>query len=447
MGRRTPNARVPGQAFWWYNSAEMDRDTLLQHVRAALGLLYQEPLLHMHPLAELLVPQASADARGAALKRVLLEAMQQLRPPHATAYHSPAWRRYRSLFQHYLEGKSFEEIAEEQGISSRQARRDHHEAIEVLGDILWAQYCRARETSLSGPGRTGTEPATAGLSGSNHLLEAELRRLDAYPTEEPTSFEETLQSATQVVRRLAEVIGTTLELALPEALPPVAANRTVLRQALLSLLSYAVEPCPGGRVTVTAASAPHGVDLHIVASDWRGPPPASPDESERLAVSRRLLEAQGGALEMRVSNATCVSFRLSLPAKELPTVLVVDDNPDVPRLFQRYLGSASYRLLQATTAQTALRLAREARPRVITLDLMMPSQDGWELLQVLKRDRETAKIPVVVCSVLQERALAMALGASHFLPKPITQAALLAVLEQCCAGPPAGPPGSSGDTA
>lgn len=422
----------------------MKREELPQHVRDALGHLYQEPLLQIHPLAELLAPGAPTSARGPALKRLLLDALQQLRPLHTETYHSPPWRRYRSLVRHYLEGKSLEEIAEEQGISSRQARRDHHEAIGALAEIVWAQYRGLWDES--GPPTAAAEPGrSAPVATGDSALDADLRLLVSTETadEGPTRLEGVVERVLDLVGGLAEQVGTGLELKLPKALPPLAASEGPIRQALLSLMSYAVEYCPGGRIAVSAEAVPHGVHLDVVAGGWQGPPPTSLDESERLAMCRRLLELQGDGLELMRAGGRAIAFRLSLLARDAPTVLVVDDNPDVVRLFQRFVEPAGYRLVQATSAQSALRLIAEAPPEIITLDLMMPSHDGWELLQAIRRDPRTRGIPIVVCSVLHERALAMALGASSFLPKPVTQEALLATLEQCR---PARPPGSRGST-
>ena len=76
-----------------------------------------------------------------------------------------------------------------------------------------------------------------------------------------------------------------------------------------------------------------------------------------------------------------------------------------------------------------LRLARHLRPLAIVLDLMMPGQDGWEILQNLKADAATADIPVIVCSVLAQESLAQALGADAYLRKPVSREQLLVVLD------------------
>src|SRR6185503_4445565 len=91
---------------------------------------------------------------------------------------------------------------------------------------------------------------------------------------------------------------------------------------------------------------------------------------------------------------------IALPSAAPTTVLVVDDNPDVRRLFRRYLGGGLYRVLEAEAGAEAVRIAAEGGTDVVTLDVMMPSQDGWETLQTLRNRPETKEIPVLVCSVL-----------------------------------------------
>jgi CheY-like chemotaxis protein len=126
---------------------------------------------------------------------------------------------------------------------------------------------------------------------------------------------------------------------------------------------------------------------------------------------------------------------LALPAVQLATVLLVDDNPDTLRLFRRYLAGGSFRPIEAADGRQAIALARQARPRAIVLDVMLPSQDGWEILQSLRSDLVTQGIPVVMCSVLRQSDLALALGASAYLSKPITRDALLLTLRRVLARP------------
>jgi CheY-like chemotaxis protein len=147
-----------------------------------------------------------------------------------------------------------------------------------------------------------------------------------------------------------------------------------------------------------------------------------------ILAGRQLLEMHGGEIEVS-GVPSRPELLVRLPVGWEATILVVDDNPDIVQLFQRFIGRG-YRLVQATIADEALRLAREIRPDVVTLDVMMPGVDGWEILEELKSDPETRHIPVVVCSVLREGTLALSLGAAAFVAKPINQQALRAALEQ-----------------
>ena len=110
------------------------------------------------------------------------------------------------------------------------------------------------------------------------------------------------------------------------------------------------------------------------------------------------------------------------------TILVVDDDPDVRQLLQRHLSREGFQVLTAAGGEEGLRLARQVRPRAITLDVMMPGMDGWAVLTALKKDPELATIPVLLCTILDDRGMGFALGASEFLTKPIDRNHLVALL-------------------
>ncbi len=146
-------------------------------------------------------------------------------------------------------------------------------------------------------------------------------------------------------------------------------------------------------------------------------------------MAQALVEAQGGYLEVYDSEGKWRA-RVSLPTSGRATILVIDDNADIVALFQRYLGGHEVSVVGATDGEEALRLAVELQPQAITLDVMMPNQDGWEILHRLKSSPDTQHIPVIVCSVLDEPQLALAMDASDTITKPVSQVGLLAVLQR-----------------
>jgi CheY-like chemotaxis protein len=114
------------------------------------------------------------------------------------------------------------------------------------------------------------------------------------------------------------------------------------------------------------------------------------------------------------------------------TVLVVDDDPAVCDMLDRFLSKEGFHVLVATTGEEALRLAREKRPRAITLDVMMPGMDGWAVLSALKADPMLAEIPVIVVSIIDDKNLGYALGASDYLTKPLERDRLLNIIRKRC---------------
>jgi len=111
-------------------------------------------------------------------------------------------------------------------------------------------------------------------------------------------------------------------------------------------------------------------------------------------------------------------------------VLVIDDDPNALDLLGRALQSTGHRVVTASDGQEALRLARTLQPVAITLDVVMPGMDGWEVLRELKLDPDTRDIPVVMVTMTDDRETGYALGATEFLTKPIERGRLVQMLER-----------------
>lgn len=132
---------------------------------------------------------------------------------------------------------------------------------------------------------------------------------------------------------------------------------------------------------------------------------------------------------------------------EPPSILVVDDDPDILDAMVFVLEQAGYRVATAADGAEALaRLRGGAAPCLVLLDLMMPVLDGWQLLGELAREPALAAIPVVVLTGAGAAARsATSLGARSILEKPVSLDALLATVERYCGSAPAGQGGSAGE--
>jgi signal transduction histidine kinase/DNA-binding response OmpR family regulator len=180
-----------------------------------------------------------------------------------------------------------------------------------------------------------------------------------------------------------------------------------------------------------------------------------------LAISRKFCQMMGGDITVESIVGQGSSFTIRLPAEITdpqakvglygetspgkpaallegsPTVLVIDDDRTVHDLLQRFLHREGFRMSSAFSGAEGLRLAKEVRPTVITLDVLMPDMDGWAVLTTLKTDPVLADIPVAMLTIVDDKHRGYTLGASDYLTKPIDRPRLLTLLQKYrCAHPP-----------
>ncbi|HDQ34778.1 MAG TPA: response regulator, partial [Chloroflexi bacterium] len=115
------------------------------------------------------------------------------------------------------------------------------------------------------------------------------------------------------------------------------------------------------------------------------------------------------------------------------TVLVVEDDVEIAEMIRVALENEGRKVLVSHSGEEALHLAREHHPDMISLDIRLPDLDGFEVLELLKRDVETADIPVVVVSVVPDAERGLRLGAVDYLTKPVDQEILLRAVDRCLA--------------
>jgi signal transduction histidine kinase/ActR/RegA family two-component response regulator len=319
----------------------------------------------------------------------------------------------------------------------------------------------------------GNEPQCADLSkihgAGKHLLGLvadvlDLSKIEAGKMEvvdEPFDLGRLVERAVAESEELAQRNGNKIVVIRSADLGLVEGDEAKLRQALLNLLSNAAKFTRNGKITVAVRL--DGASIHIDVRDTGvGISPenlahlfenfgeAESATSSKyggtglgLALSQKLCRLMGGdiTVESVFGHGSCFTIRLpntsgTAPAAnqsavahidhvahEAPerqeTVLVIDDDPAVLDLMQRILLREGFSPVLAATGEIGLRLARKSVPAAIILDILMPSMDGWELLQIIKDDPQLAGCPVVVVTVQDERKKALAMGAADYLMKPI----------------------------
>jgi signal transduction histidine kinase/CheY-like chemotaxis protein len=260
------------------------------------------------------------------------------------------------------------------------------------------------------------------------------------------------------------------------------ADLTKVRQALFNLLSNAAKFTHAGEIGLEVwGETVDGADwVRMAVSDSGvGIPPdklghvfeefsQAEDHTSRnyggtglgLPISRRFCQMMGGDITVASTLGEGSTFTIRLPLEvkqaseeaepeaappavtpepgEESTVLVIDDDPNALELLGRTLQRADMRVVTASDGEEALRLARSLHPAAITLDVMMPGVDGWQVLRELKADPETRDIPVVMVTMTEDRELGYALGATEFLTKPIQRDHLVRLIERLSSDPEAG---------
>jgi CheY-like chemotaxis protein len=390
-----------------FEASEFERQ-----VRDALANLNDRAALATHPLASLVVASPAkggqASTRADVLREALLAAIERLRPPADIERKttSTEWRPYQLLYGRYVEGLSLQQLQGNLALSERQLRREHSRAIEAVSRHL-------QDTLL--PGRLGQGDESAPVNFP--VSAASLDLLDL------------LDGVIETLRRRAESEGARLDLVSPSSHPRVISDRVVLRQVLLSLLNYALDTRSEGAVRISLETSDPRV---LVRTDFQIDDAAPLDDQRALELACFWCEQIDAVLMVWLERPGPKRGRLtlSLPGADQPVILVVDDQESALRLYQRYLAHTGLKVTGVRDGAEVLGLAKQLQPQAIMLDVMMPNMDGWEVLQGLKADPATQRIPVIVCSVWEEPELASSLGATGFLAKPIKQADLIAALER-----------------
>ena len=316
-------------------------------------------------------------------------------------------------------------------------------------------------------------------SAGKHLLAVindilDLSKIEAGKMElylETFELRPVIDEVATTVRPLVEQHGNRFELRADTDLGAMRADVTRVRQVLLNLLSNASKFTERGVITLSVERDGTEVVLRVrdtgigmtpeqVGKLFQAFAQAEASTASKyggtglgLAISRRFCQMMGGDVTVDSVPGSGSTFTVRLPitvgaaiqepeptpapaGEPLGTVLVVDDDPGVRELLGRTLSKDGFRVETAADGAAALRRARELRPDVITLDVLMPGMDGWAVLSALKSDADLAGIPVVMLTVVDEKPLGFALGVAEYLTKPIDRGRLAGVLRKHV---PAGP--------
>ena len=308
-------------------------------------------------------------------------------------------------------------------------------------------------------------------SSGQHLLQLindilDLSKIEAGQMElhsERVQIGESVGLVLATVEPLAKTKDITIDYVSGQRLHLVA-DPTKLKQMLLNLVSNAIKfTSAGGRISIRTRQVGSWIEIAVTDSGI-GIAEADLDrlftEFQQLdaghgrqqegtglglALTKRFAELHGGEVKVQSVSGQGSTFTLRLPIEakrspellvpqirtadpDRPLILVVEDNPEAAEILARHLEAGGFQMKVARTGTEAIAMARDLLPVAITLDILLPEIDGWEVLKRLKADKLTWNIPVVVVSVIDNPALGRALGALDYFVKPVDRGALLSRL-------------------
>ncbi|NES24168.1 MAG: response regulator [Symploca sp. SIO3E6] len=292
---------------------------------------------------------------------------------------------------------------------------------------------------------------------------------------EPLKVEEVIDHAIAATSALFQNKGLRLKQDLEPGLPEVIGDRNRLIQVLINLISNAVKFTPQGSVTCKLSKTEHHITISIIDTGIGIAPENRSKVFDKfrqlgdtltdrptgtglgLPICKQIVEHHGGQIWVESELSTGSNFSFTLPIacglyQDLPnfnlntlleqlqvsvssssessqklqkTILVVDDDAPIRTLLTQELEAHGYQIWQAKDGLEAIKQAKQAKPDLIVMDVMMPQMNGFDAAAVLKNDPQTQDIPIIILSIVEDQERGYRLGVDRYLNKPINTEVLL----------------------
>lgn len=301
-----------------------------------------------------------------------------------------------------------------------------------------------------------------------------------------------LEETRSTIRTMADKKNITLNIDVDAELATIAADKAKIKQIMFNLLSNAVKfTPPGGQIDIEAGKREGlavisvkdtgiGIskkDQELIFEQFRQVSGSDSREFEGtglgLALTKKLVELHGGNISVTSELGRGSKFTFTVPINmpdnvigageatrvcylpagcdgdmpplpaslELmpgrsskPTILIIEDDPKAAELMSVYIRDADFDIIVTGDGHEAVQIAKAQRPFAITLDVMLPEKDGWQILHELQNLPETKDIPVIICSMIDDHNLGMSMGAIGHITKPIKKGELFELLNRCRTG-------------
>lgn len=395
----------------------------------ALGHLYDPDYTPPELMYEL---TGYASAVGATpVQTAVIQALEALQPQPHVPSDAHLRRVYEILHNRFVLKLTQERTAELMGISVRHLNRVQREAVHTLAQRMWEE--RQARRSGAKPAEEGAAP-TLGVEDAPSTdfqasdwqtqTQRELASLYEQAPDAISDVSETIHGVIELQHTLPAAQSTTIKLGYMQPGLTAAVHPSVLRQMLITVLGRLNRFQPASSITIFTGLEEGNVRITITATFTAESVPV-PD-----ALVRDTLAPSSVSVEANV-EAQHVFFTIRIPsAQDKITVLVVDDNEDMVHFYRRVVVGTRYHVIPLDDVRALMPTVDDIKPDIIVLDVMLPNVDGWQLLMQLHEDPTTRHIPVIICTVVREEALALSLGAARHLAKPVRPREFIQALDQ-----------------
>lgn len=357
-----------------------------------------------------------------ALQNILIDAIKNLQPPPDSPPTSKAWRQYESLYYRYIAGFSQREVAEQLNIGVRHLQREQNGGLELLADSLIRQF-NIKESPLD---------YQSFNSNSSIVIEedTEFSWLKDYSNNNPTVIQQELTNIFETVSIIANDHNVQINMNNYENLPDIAIHPVVFNQIMLNLLTAGIIIAKNGWISMAVFPAEDGICFEFQTGNFTNNPIDSLNkQTVKITMAQRLLSIYGGKLEV-TETFSLLTCTVTIPIFDRQIILVIDDNPDTLQLFERYCSNTRYQFISCPDPSDVINLAIEQSPDIIIIDVMMPRIDGWQIMSRLRMHPMIGSTPIIICTILPLQELALSLGATAYIQKPVNRQEFLKMLEK-----------------
>lgn len=347
------------------------------------------------------------------IKARIVAVIAELEPKTLLLSDDRAKRVFDVLNLRFILGLTQEMTADSIHMSVRTLQRVEIEGLQSLANFLW-QVNIQEKAKVENIGQ-----AQDWLSQTKMELDS-ISNIDPNIT---TDVGQTINEILKLVEGLKSSYGVEVKLGYIQPNLIVVVHPTIFRQILITAIGQLARIVLNGEIIIYVIS-----EEGLVKITFDGSGPVEKSLNSRN-ISKDIIVPAIASVETRQKGDHFLVL-IRIPSIGTHIILVIDDNQDIVYFYRRCIVGKNYKIIDLMPTEDLFEKIEKLSPDIIVLDVMLPNVDGWQILTHLHERPATRSTPVIVCSVVKEEWLALALGGSIFLPKPVKRQQFVDALDQ-----------------